>query len=348
MEFGQSRHVAPLNQVLAQTLLPTPGPRGAGAARRPHGLTRFATTGIPDERRIPLWEQHNSRSLVGLRAQTLGDAAFQGLELNLNLPTLQLARVRGTPHVVERDYAHIAEHPAEGVVAYFILRGAGHFTHRGGREALAAGQGILCDVDQPFSRDLSAGIDELAVKIPRSTLTELTGTSNLAAPRVFSFRGTAPDAMHAAALAQAVGGALSGHLLEWDALEQRVVDLLGHLLGNGSAAGHVSAAEAFIASHFTAPGLSAGRLAAAVGISERQLSRLFADSGRSVPQAILEARLQAARQFMAAAEHASTPLSAVAARHGFASQAHFTRSYRAHFNTTPLRDRKELLAAAGF
>ncbi|WP_427007790.1 helix-turn-helix domain-containing protein [Pseudarthrobacter sp. H2] len=326
-----------------------PAPITDRAVRRPHGLTRFATSGIPDERRIPLWEQHNARSLVGLRAQTLGDAPFQGVELNLNLPTLHLARVRGTPHVVERDHRQIAEHPAEGVVAYFILRGTGHFNHRGGREALSAGQGILCDVDQPFSRDLSAGVDELAVKFPRTTLKELTGTSNLAGPRVFSFRGTAPDATHAGALAQTVGGAMSGDLLEWDALEQRVVDLLGHMLGNaGSPAGHVSAAEVFIASHFATPGLSAGRLAAAVGISERQLSRLFADSGRSVPQAILEARLQAAREFMASPDHASTPLSEVAARHGFASQEYFTRSYRAHFSTTPLRDRKELLAAAGF
>lgn len=326
-----------------------PEPIAVRAARRPHGLTRFATTGIPDERRISLWEQHNARSLVGLRAQISGDATFQAVELNLNLPTLQLAKVRCTPHAVERDSRQIAAHPAEGVVAYFILGGTGHFEHRGGREALCAGQGILCDVDQPFSRDLSEGVDELAVKIPRATLKELTGTSNLAVPRVFSFRGETPDATHAAALAQVVGGAMSGNIVEWDALEQRVVDLLGHILGNaGSTAGHVSAAEVFIASHFATPGLSAGRLADVVGISQRQLSRLFADSGRSVPQAILEARLQAAREFMAAPEHASTALSEVAARHGFASQAYFTRSYRSHFNTTPLRDRKELLAGAGF
>lgn len=348
MELGQPHHIAASDQVL-EMLLPERWPVADGAARRPHGLTRFATTGLPDERRIPLWEMHNARSLVGLRARTLGDAAFQGVELNLNLPTLHLARVRGTPHLVERDHRHIAGHPADGVVAYFILRGAGHFNHRGGREALSAGHGILCDVDQPFSRDLSAGIDELAVKIPRATLKALTGTPNLAAPRVFSFRGTAPHATHAAALAQAVGGAVSGNALEWDALEQCIVDLLGHLLGNaGSGAGHVSAAEAFIAAHFADACLSAGRLAAAVGISERQLSRLFADSGRSVPQAILEARLTAAREFMASPEHAATPLSEVAARHGFAAQAHFARSYRAHFSTTALRDRKELLAAAGF
>jgi len=326
-----------------------PAPITDRAIRRPHGLTRFATSGIPDERRIPLWEQHNARSLVGLRARTLGDAPFQGVELNLNLPTLQLARVRGTPHVVERDHRHIAEHPADGVVAYFILRGTGHFNHRGGREGLSAGQGILCDVDQPFSRDLSAGVDELAVKFPRATLKELTGTSNLAGPQVFSFRGTAPGATHAGVLAQIIGGAMSGDAFEWDALEQRVVALLGHMLGNaGSPMSHVSAAEAFIASYFAAPGLSAGRLAAAVGISERQLSRLFAESGCSVPQAILEARLQGARDFMASPEHATTPLSEVAARNGFASQAYFARSYRAHFNTTPSRDRKELLAAAGF
>jgi AraC-like DNA-binding protein len=314
--------------------------------RRPHGITQFATSGIPDARRIALWEQHNARSLVGLKARTLDGESLEAVELNLNLPSLQLAKVTGTPHVVERDARQIAEHPAEGVVAYFALRGQGTFYHRGGCEMLSPGQGIIYDADQPFSRGFADGLSELALKIPRATLKELTGRPNLARPYVFRFGGPVTGGtVHARALARSVGGALGGSAVEWDALETTVTGLLGSLLGDCTPGGHVAAADAFIAAHLADPDLTAGRIAAAVGISERQLSRLFAESGRSIPQAVLEARLAAVRSSLADPAQARMPLSEVAARFGFASQASFSRSYRAHFGTTPLRDRRMLLTS---
>jgi AraC-like DNA-binding protein len=313
----------------------------ATTGARPHGLTRFSTAGLPGRQRIALWEEHNARALVGLQARTLTGGALDATELNLSLPRLQFAQVSGSPHVVERSAREIAEHPAEAVVAYFALEGEGFFYHRDGCEILKPGQAILYDADQPFMRGFSHGLKELALKVPRRTLSELTGHSGLNRLKVFGFRGRDAGSAHAEALASALSAGLSGRAVDWDGLETTALGLLAEVLGTGAGpAGHLAAAQAFIAARLTDPRVSAGRIAAAVGISERQLSRIFAEAGTSVPRAILDARLEAARQQLLSPAAGRVPLGGVAAQLGFASQAHFSRSYKEKFDVSPLQDRR--------
>ncbi|WP_020502576.1 AraC family transcriptional regulator [Sciscionella marina] len=297
----------------------------------PPGLIRFRTGDLPRAHRLAAWEEHNARSLLGLRARAL-DRPFEGAELNLRLPRLGLARVSGSPHVVRRDAGQIARHPAEGVVVYFALAGAGRFRDREGTRILHPGQALVCDADRPFQRGFPYGLTELVLTAPRSALRETAGRCAPAGPRVFGFRHGEGDA-----LAGAVAGALAGRG-DWEALESTVLDLLAGLLG-APATDRLAAARAYIAAHLHEPDLSASRIATAAGYSERQLSRLFAESGQSVPQAVLAARLDAARGTLTDRNRARTPIAELAARHGFASPAHFSRSYRARFGNSPVRDR---------
>jgi AraC-like DNA-binding protein len=304
------------------------------ASVHPPGLTRFRTHDLPGPRRLAGWEDHNARALVGLRAETPDDRPFDGTEINLTLPRLRVARVTGTPHAVERDVRQIAVHPADGVVVYFALAGEGRFSHRGGHELIVPGQGLVVDGDQPFRRTFAHGLTELVLKAPRSLLREIR--PGAVKPQVFSFQ----DNAHARALVTALSGALRGGPADWDGLETVATGLLGALLGGEcSAAADLAAAHAFIAAHLHEPDLSAGRIAAAIGYSERHLSRLFAQSGQSVPQAVLTARLDAARRMLAE----PVPLAEIAARNGFVSQAHFSRTYRARFGVTPSQDRRGFL-----
>lgn len=303
------------------------------------GPTRFHTGDVPEARRLAAWEDHNVRSLLGLRAHPPGDTPFVGTELNLTLTRLQLAKVTGSPHVVERAPAQIAACPGDGVVVYLALAGQGWFEHRDGRELLSPGQALVCDADRPFRRGFTRGLTELVVKAPRDVLHETTGRSGLTRPRIIGARSPYGDA-----LGSLVATALHG-TGERAALEADVLALLPALVGaQPAAAGHLAAARAVISRHLADPELSAGRIARAVGVSERQLSRVFAETGHSVPQAVLAARLDAARAVVTDPAARAEALAEVAARHGFGSQAHFSRSYRARFGTTPLRDRRDACA----
>ena len=83
--------------------------------------------------------------------------------------------------------------------------------------------------------------------------------------------------------------------------------------------------------------MSPAELAEAVGMSTRQLERLFRRYlNRSPKRYYLELRLQKARNLLM-----QTDMSVinVALACGFASPSHFSKCYRSHYNTTPYRER---------
>ena len=112
------------------------------------------------------------------------------------------------------------------------------------------------------------------------------------------------------------------------------------------AAARRAAARSYIEEHLTDPNLGAAEIAAAACISERQLSRLFAADGGSVPRHILARRLQLARSILSATSSpgrarvgagsasradAARTVADVAALCGFTSATYFSHAFRQHF-----------------
>jgi transcriptional regulator GlxA family with amidase domain len=90
--------------------------------------------------------------------------------------------------------------------------------------------------------------------------------------------------------------------------------------------------------------VSPARLASDVGMSTRQLERLFRRYlNRSPKRYYMELRLAKARNLLM-----QTDMSVinVALACGFASPSHFSKCYRAHYQTTPYRERGSHGAAA--
>jgi AraC-like DNA-binding protein len=131
--------------------------------------------------------------------------------------------------------------------------------------------------------------------------------------------------------------------------EGTVLDLVAAIVGSpraAPAAAHRAAARCYIEERLTDPGLCAAEIAAAAGISERQLSRLFAADGSSVPRHILSRRLQLAHSILSATSApdrarggagpgskagAALTVADVAASCGFTSATYFSHAFRQHF-----------------
>lgn len=95
----------------------------------------------------------------------------------------------------------------------------------------------------------------------------------------------------------------------------------------------------YVSQHLADP-LDVPRIAAANGMSTRYLQSLFQDRGMTVTGWVRQRRLETARQRLADPAWAEATITRVATAHGFADQAHFSRSFRAAFNETPSRWRE--------
>lgn len=90
--------------------------------------------------------------------------------------------------------------------------------------------------------------------------------------------------------------------------------------------------------HIDAP-LAIGRIAAEVGLSRRQLDRLFAKIfSNTAADVYLTIRLSRARKLL---RSSTLDLSSIAEACGFASYPHFSRSYRKMFGWPPTRERQQ-------
>jgi AraC-like DNA-binding protein len=305
----------------------------SGSVRIPRAH-RFATARIEADRQVELWERHNAESLIALSCRPPAARSFEAAEVNLQLDRVHLARVRGTRHLVERSAELVEARPAESIAVYVTILGEAVFEQDGQRRVVRPGQLLICDADRPFRRGFGRGLDELAVKVPRSEFSALTGLATVRAPIVVDVGpGENP---HGRALARLVGRAVRREC-PVPADEQAVLELVSVLVTSGPVGlpmAHRAAARMFIEERFTDPMLRAADIASGTGISERHLSRLFAAVGTSVPRHILSRRLDAAYGMLTTDTTKGLRTSDVAARCGFTSVAYFSQAFRNRFGVT--------------
>ena len=293
----------------------------------PPAPTRSFEVSSPDVSALRAWERHNAAALIELSCDVADGARFRGRETNVQLASVRLAHVRSTPHHVLRDRSLVAARPIDAVAVYLARRGDALVEHDDLRAVMRPGQMLVCDADRPFRRAFDHGLDELAVTVPRAAWTELTGSSTVVTTII-----DIADNQYARALARQVGRALVP-VPPLPADEQGLLETLAVVSTRGavsSALAHRAAARAFVDDHLDDPGLAATDIASAVGISERQLSRVFAADDTTVPRHVLSRRLDLAHSLLS---HAAPGLRTadVAARCGFSSLPYFTTAFKRRF-----------------
>ena len=166
-------------------------------------------------------------------------------------------------------------------------------------------------------------------------------------PAVFDFGprgGTHEQAL--ARLIRATITQVSGPQPALDPLrtEREVLALLRLILGQrDDEAGILASARDYIDRNLIDSELTPGRVAAAVGLSERQLSRRFAEEGASISRYVQGQRVELAQEILRDPQRQGLSIAEVAARCGFASQSHFGRVFRERVGMTPLQWRKAVI-----
>lgn len=93
------------------------------------------------------------------------------------------------------------------------------------------------------------------------------------------------------------------------------------------------------------PDLDVDMIAESVGLSPRQVHRLFADEGMSLMRWVWVQRLEQCYRELSQEDQSKRSISDVAYTWGFNDQAHFSRAFRKHFGVSP-RDVRRGIAAS--
>lgn len=293
----------------------------------------FSVNDVADRDLIHAWEQHNKDRLIELRCRVPRGQVFSAREQSVGVGDLRVAAVRATAHLVARDHALIEDRPTSAIGVYIALAGDVTLESDCHLARIRPGQVLVCDLDRPFTRQFGQGLTELALKVPRASLEPLC-SPNLTTSRIADATGPHAD-WAAVELTKVIRRAATGH----GAVERgAILDLTAVLISRGAAragAAHRASARAFVERHLADPSLSAAGVADAAGISERQLSRLFAAVGCSVPRHILARRLDTAYSALVVDEEGRHTAREVATSCGFSSRAYFHQAFKSRFGCTP-------------
>jgi AraC family transcriptional activator of tynA and feaB len=96
-------------------------------------------------------------------------------------------------------------------------------------------------------------------------------------------------------------------------------------------------AERVLAQRLAEPGLSAGDVAQALGVSVRTLHRVFAGSGSTFAATLRERRLQHAVSLLRRHNLGGVPVAEIGALCGFQDASHFSREFHRQWGAPPAR-----------
>lgn len=302
---------------------------------------RFSTSGLKGADRVEKWESHNAKAIFGLKATSIDEQTLDATQINLNLPRLSIHHVSANAHVIERSTDIIRKKPTNSLLMFFALYGDAFFYYPDGVRTLGPGTAVLCDGDKPFVRGFARGLKEMVLVIPKSLFAEITddATPYKGDPHVTTFGPSPQSAGYtsdiAALMSEALRESNSSRLLE---IENEIVDCLRGLYGGFTGSGAIAQFRALsnlIDRHLRNPKLSASLLAADLTISERQLSRILASEGHTLPAVLLERRLELAMRILSSTHSVRLTVAEVGGYCGFSSTEHFSRSFRARFGMPP-------------
>ncbi|MFG2005329.1 helix-turn-helix domain-containing protein [Spirillospora sp. NPDC048911] len=256
-------------------------------------------------------------------------------------------RFRRTPDLIRRS-------DPEAYRLVLNLRGRGGVTHHGRHAELAAGDLALYETSSPFAGwrgSADSASEWIMVTFPRRLLPMAPGVIE----PLIGHRLPGRDGV----------GALLGtmvHRLGRDihdyrpadrpGLSRTLLDLLAILLHNqletptpeSIASRHrtlMIQIRSFIRNRLSDPALSPETIAAAHHISIRQLHRLFQADGTAVAAWIRACRLERCAHDLTDPAQRPRSIREIAARWGFPSGAHFSRSFRAAYGLSPQDYRRQ-------
>jgi AraC-like DNA-binding protein len=305
---------------------------------------RFTTADLPERDRIAIWREHYGRLSMRLDMEPLDDARFECCVVARTLPGVQVMTTAMSPVRITRTREFLADNNGDLIL---IINQTGTATAyaRGRDVVLHEGEALLMNTSEVKVFDRHSHGGSLSFRIPRSVLSSIVADvddvvmelipqdndvlkllAGYAAP-LFNdialatpeFRRTAVNHLH-----DLVGLALGS--------THDANDLAN---GRGLPAARLRMAKVYTIENSNRRNLSIGSVAAHLGLTPRNLQRLFESEGTTFSEFLLSQRLARAHRMLTEPRLAQSAVGAIAYDAGFGDLSYFNRSFKRRYGATP-------------
>ncbi|MEM8923287.1 MAG: helix-turn-helix domain-containing protein [Actinomycetota bacterium] len=287
-----------------------------------------------------------SSTFVPLRVEpTTTDRPFSATIDSVAMGPVRLTQVIGSAQTVLRTERELADGSTSDIKISYIRRGTAYLRQGSTATRLQPGTAALYHCDAGYDLAMPHDFDQIVFQLPREALHQMVPVTAgepivlRAGNEMFPWlRSTVADLLPL----DRTGGIVGSRLRS---AGRAVTDLLA--LGVGNELGRPTTAAvmrrkvrhdamAHIRARLGDPLLTPATVAAAVGVSRRQLYSVFADHGQTVNQAIIAERIDRAHRRLSDPTPGPRPsVTEVAMAVGFKSSSHFARRFTAHHGDTP-------------
>ncbi len=305
---------------------------------------QISTDSLDECDRVAFWNEAVCQHLFNVTPDTLPEAVPFRARLDVHVAgRFAIIEVDSNNPDAQRTTADLARSRGDTVLLHRVVSPE---RYRVGGEAYSLGPGDFCipPTDAPFRCHQPEGIRGPALLIPRAVLNPLLAGGHL--PLFFRLNGASP-------LGALLGGALEAAAAQVPKLPGELGDAVLHNLAGLLAlacgasadgretgrqalrAAHLDAARRHVERHLAEPELAPAAVAAALGISVRQLHVLFEPTGTSFARYVQQRRLEACRTALASPLDGQRSVADIAFGWGFNSLSVFYRAFQAAYGMSP-------------
>jgi AraC-like DNA-binding protein len=308
------------------------------------GLTtvRISTADYPERDRMAMWRDHCCRLLMKLDIESINSGQLEYTLLARDLPGVRIMSTAMSPVRITRTREYAADGNGDLI---FIINQTGKATasSRGRDLVLNEGDALLMSASDTkiFDRHTYGG--SLSFRIPRPVLSSMVTYVDDVVMQVIPQNTDALKLLagYAAPLFNDIALAPSEfRRTAVNHLHDLVALALGAARGNLSTgraipAARLRMAKSYIAENSSRRELSVGMVAAHLGLTPRNLQRLFEGEGTTFSEFLLSQRLSRAHRMLTEPRLAQNPVGAIAYDAGFGDLSYFNRSFKRRFGMTP-------------
>lgn len=305
---------------------------------------RYSTADLPEKDRLAMWRDHYCRTVMKLDIEPFDETDLDCSIVARVLPGVQMMTTAWSPVRIIRHREYLAD--GNGDLIFMINQSGSVTANARGRDViLRDGDAVLMSTAEVKTFDRHTHGGSLSFRIPRSILSAIVADvddvvmqliphhtdvlkllAGYAAPLFNDIALTTPEFRRTAV----------NHLHDLVALALGAThDAAGLANGRGMPAARLRAAKAYIIENSNRRDLSVGGVAAHLGLTARNLQRLFESEGTTFSEFLLGQRLNRAHRMLTEPRLAHSPVGAIAYDAGFGDLSYFNRSFKRRYGATP-------------